>query len=471
MQADSMADPLVSNIFTKVSDRAKYTPPDATHVVQRKVTVLNPTVSSDLKYSGVKYVRFVLPAQDFLDTQRSYFSFQIVSTPAPGAPVGVDARGAWLQPYTDSAVFFKRLRIMVNSAQVEEIDDYNILQSVFVRYANDDGMYKSGLGAAMGMVPPELHKKNIAYASQIKSMSTALSQDGDNISTYVFHPSLLGFMNTHKYMPLQFMGEVTIELQLDDPRTCFISGLNQPVDYTIKNMKYHGEFCRMSTAYLSSFEAALAESAVTFWFSTFHTYTNNLTSSKTDITLNHRGRNLKTLITVFRKDADTNKVDANSFAFERQTIKQYQARIGSKMFPDEPITISATDYSVWMSETSKALGFWRNPYHTTSVPNSNVKDKDKAQFRSFIAANTTVFTNLSTLEPEGTYEAPDNNFIIAVDFEKEPELLSGEDTASSNVPIYLRIEGDVLTGVQAKTFIHQDVTMSLRATRDVVVVS
>jgi hypothetical protein len=487
-------DPLVTNIYTKVSQRAQYKPPEASHVVDRKVALLQPTISGNYKYNGIKYIRFVLPAQDFLDTQRSYFSFNIqtspalpaVNTPAVGTTennnTGLHAfrKGAYMQNYTDSSVFFKRVRILLNSTQIEEIDDYNILQSMFTRYVNDPAMYDSELGRAQGMVPGEFFSFNPSVPSITQCISRELA-DPDITSSMVFHPSLLGFMSTHQYIPLQFMGEITIELALEDPTVALrtptqIAGstnIQDKLDYTISNITYHAEVCRMSITYLSAFEESLAAGAVMLWFSTFQSYTSNIApSSLADITINHRGRNLKTLMAIFRTETQLSTQTSNKFQFSRNGITDYQVRLGTKLFPDDMVHVGdAATSAVWYAETAKALGFWMNPYHTTCIPNKYANKVAEQNWRLYLKGINNNDNRASEIWPDvvDLFDSPDNNFMICTDFEKEPELMSGEDTASAGVPIYLRIKGTWNTSLQAKVFIHQDIVLMLKNTREIVI--
>eukprot|EP01134_Creolimax_fragrantissima_P008236 CFRG8236T1 len=277
-------------------------------------------------------------------------------------------------------------------------------------------------------------------------------RDCQNGRTY-YHNPMLGLLNNSRYLPLSHLGEVVLEITLDSYNTVIKEILpatyeavsdpgetpelnkraletdaslipTQQTDlnalatdskfYTLSDVGYHVDILQFDDAYLMAFEASLAERSIHIPYVTCTNYTYPL-SSQSDIMVQHRSRNVKSMFLLPRVGGLTEASTHNSFmSAGARALAEVQVRIGAYQKPLQPIRTSsavggALDLSRAWAETMKALSLFGNVNHAPAL--------DSKMYRY-------------------------GGFFMALDFEREGGSSSGIDTASESTPIILSIKCD-----------------------------
>ena len=182
---------------------------------------------------GVKLIKFQLNGSDsdWLDPQSVVFQFELVNTaPTPGT-IGDSV----LRPLGQPHLFFKRLRVLAGGSVVEDIQDFgrnmeliSSLQSEFVRDNCDiqgfggrwDSTTSQNLVDLFSVDPTTLTPVEILTAQR-----GLLPQIAPQKSRIVNFKPLCGLFapSQTKYLPLKFMGNLTLEFELCDQNDAIIT--------------------------------------------------------------------------------------------------------------------------------------------------------------------------------------------------------------------------------------------------------
>lgn len=433
--------------------------------------------------------------------------------------------------YCTSAAPFARMRLLIGGQQVEDISNYNTLHQALWRLTVPQDMADSLSGEQQGYyghdhkyqwipavntlaiegdaandislrdtfedgnVPEFWCDKNIDitragmdyYPSHFtdENGSTAGADDmppfwphkaiqcldAINKKSYI-HSPILGLLNNWRYLPLAYLGEMQLEIFLDDYDTVvrhnFAQGTAQPEvyyqstydEYVLSDVCYQADIVQFDDMYLQSFEAALAEKAIHIPYNTITTYKQSINAMRTDLQLQHRSRNVKALFLYPRRANYIRDKRVNSFmSLGAQGITSCQIRIGAFQKPLQPIdseTNAATGQSFInlaqaFAETMKALSFFGDVSHCPAV--------DTRQYR-------------------------DAAFMLGLDLEREGGSSSCVDTASESTPIVLsltsghplvnggqRTLGTTNQGFDLDIFVHHENVLILQGPHEVVVFS
>ncbi len=257
-----------------------------------------------------------------------------------------------------------------------------------------------------------------------------------------YHTPMLGLLNNQRYLPLSHLGEVVLEITLDaaatvlksvQPQTYYAATDNGPATgnlmpqalsesvkitcnpkYTLEDFAYHIDILQMDDSYLMAFEASLAERSIHIPYVTSTHYSFPMTS-RNDLMLQHRSRNVKSLLLMPQVVGITNSIDHISFmSAGAVALQEVQVRIGAYQKPLQPITTETTVGSgiklsrAWC-ETMKALSLFGDINYCPAI--------DIGMYRH-------------------------GAFMMALDFEREGGASSGIDTASESTPIVLSVKCD-----------------------------
>lgn len=431
--------PLEDAEFFRLSTESSYMPPENSHVVSRSTVRVIPQTGTEYSSQGNRVVRIVLPSTGFLDTQNSYFQFEFNNDSPSKEGVTGDAfpiGGA----HTGIASLLQRVRILVGGSVVEDVNTYNLVANMLQR-----------CGRASYPVGQEANLLTFAEGYS-RGTETALYNKYRKSYYQFMHKPLNGVLNNLKYLPLAYIGEMTIELTLEDPQTLYHDTRtnatkpdNPTYSYSIRNFSYQCDILQFDQEYVQGFESSMLSRGINIPFETFTHYKSTV-NSLGDVVINHRGRNVKNLWTFLRSSA--NMVGGGpSFRSDRCGLGSWQLRIGAFMKPLLPVRCGdALQVESFIEFLKTLTGFNR-------VDNGDID----------INAG-----NWGTSEP-----STNSFFAIGVDLEREGQIASGLDTASEATPITLSLTNDgAVTPPQGAvthidTFVHAGANLIISSPHEV----
>lgn len=401
------------------------------------------TTNTFLYSSGQRTIRIPLTSSGFLDPMHSFLRFKIrgITTPASTA-----ANTQKLRLDGSASCWINRLRVEgSDGSELERIESYNVLAAMLdTIVVNHDT--SAGLDSVMSGKNVPYYGSAVAnfpnYGAFIPtSGGPSASPGSDNAgvrASYVVRLASAMF-NTDKFIPVGFISGagLTLELQLEDPRTAFVvQEPGQVIDYEISDIEFVGHVMEFSTEFEQAFGASLMQRGpVYFHGTTYRNYVYTVTNStQFSIPVAERCRSLKALLVAIRDNADTSSQTA--YSVSRRTghnLKQYQFKIGSVVYPQQPVNFDdetnvapffIPNRSEAFAETLKAfaglsdLRIAPNVYGTTT-------NSDPAAANSF----------------QDWWNDP--QFILAVDLEKFPGDTGRKESGLNTAAQALQIEIDI----------------------------
>ena len=209
METFSPEDILVDNLSFKLNKGASY-------ITDRRSVSFWPSGSNIYKpSSGNRVLKFTLNGEDnsWLDPQSVRIFFTLNNKD------GTNFKK--LRPLSSPYSFFRRMRIIAGSQVIEDFDSYNRVHHMFSKLMSQ-GARRDEANEGFGY----------RYDDELLTLvnnsgNTALTQGFYNEMTVGFKP-LCGLFSQFKYLPLKYMGNLTIELELvNNAIDCIIN----PNDY------------------------------------------------------------------------------------------------------------------------------------------------------------------------------------------------------------------------------------------------
>ena len=243
----------------------------------------------------------------------------------------------------------------------------------------------------------------------------------DNVWTKRYCVKLMsGLLNNSKYVPVGFVagGGIVLELTLDTDVNCLVTngtfgnGLGG-AGYRVRNVSYNAQIVEMDTQFNQAFRAMLAEQGGIQWHAqTWRQHTYNIADAGTaNIPITERAKSIKSLFTVlrpgdqFRQEQPT--ISNRSFngqllgplgnipagqAGARDNLNSVQWKIGSNVYPSQPLTQSE-EYYAELVKAMTSLGDTRN---STSMTEQNFSQG----YRSFLRTRTLAAAGISANDPD-----------------------------------------------------------------------
>ena len=216
METFSPEDILIDNLSFKLNKGSSY-------ITDRRSVSFFPTTSNVYKpSSGARVIKFTLNGEDnsWLDPQSVRICFTLNNKD------GTNFRK--IRPLSSPYSFFRRMRIIAGSQVVEDFDSYNRVHHMFSKLMSQ-GARRDEANEGFG------YRYDDELLTLVTKGGTALTYEVNsancpgfyNEMTCCFKP-LAGIFSQLKYLPLKYMGNLTIELELVTNATdCIIN----PNDY------------------------------------------------------------------------------------------------------------------------------------------------------------------------------------------------------------------------------------------------
>ena len=410
--ANSVEDKLIDGLSFKLESGASY-------INERKFVTFHPQGSNIYSpSSGSKLIRISLQGQNWLDPSTFRVAFDVVND----ALAGTAPLDPYLRPLSPWGMF-RRVRLLCGSQLVEDIDYYGrVHEMMSILSAKHSRANESveGFGFVWDEHMTDVNKqlyKGIAPGSS----AVGASRPGDR-QTVMFKP-LLGLLNQPRYLPLEYLNSLVIELELVDKAedavvttdgTTFTAD-NNSVKWHLENVQVKCDVISLDSSVNESYhQVLLSTKEIPIHYNTlnsqFQTITNN---SEPFINVSRAATRLKsvfvtldknitgTRITAGRKwwndffspGSENNRDPATGFRHSNNDEFELAIQIGSKTFPDgNPIRSHAEAYY----QLRKTLGVQSSNVHSFDVSAKQYHDNrlimaidtEKSLGASFIGLNT-----------------------------------------------------------------------------------
>lgn len=291
-------------------------------------------------------IRIPLNVQGLVDGRHSYLKFTFTNKTS-------DAKDYYLYPSASNVI--RRLRILSSSnVELERIDNYNNLHATL-----------------SDLLMPRNYRTTVGNACEGFAFTEQLGENGNeafadmkipqNTSRGFAIPLLSGFLNS-KYVPsFATSGQgIVLELELDNAYSVGAVDSDTP-NYTISNVRFICDVIDMSPDFYQSFKEALKMRPIQ-WGNVCYYGTTSTVAAGANINaiLGLKFRSINAIIATLRSTTALN--GKYKFAMARLALNgitdnsvSYNWRIGSKLFPQAPITVKSSDVSQAFSETMKAF--------------------------------------------------------------------------------------------------------------------
>ena len=483
---------------TKPSEEATYSNQREFGIIAGRTHVeISPKYGGDFAPGDI--IRLEIPAQAYLDPNEFYIHFRtgIIAGAAGTNAHGVasataenqltkisDTASSGVGEHRDKTVqfvsgiqsIFNRVRLLAGSIVLEDIQDYNVLYRMLMD-STTSKEWRAGDGAIMeGVYDPENYEQRVANANFHASFS--VNGEANQGHFYTVRP-LFGLFTAGKYIPLKYMGQLTIELYLEQPQECLWSTssiVNAPADGTAraffdavtpvtekpsKDMtasftlatKKHLPFCnstlfdvstdfpnatyrvhdvRMHVPFvhpIESYDQALMrqieQGDISIHHSSWSTHTRQIPStSRVTLSFQERALSLKGALACMRNSPDIRQIDSD-FVFPANGIQAYQWKIGSEYIPAQEISCKFGANRA-LIELRKGLGTYGDDQMLSYITEENFLPHDLPhQLDTFNASEI----RRGASQP--------SSFFMALDLERSKGQQSGFDSAASSVDIEL----------------------------------
>lgn len=468
--------------------------PSATYSEQRTQSVIahRSHVRIAPKYGGDfragSTIRLEIPSQDWLDPDLFSISFNAKIFAGNGTciPSYGDAYGSFNKNglHAPSCRFdnpvqtiFSRIKLLQGSTVIEDIQDYGVLMKILTN-ATVNKPYIDTVGSSLEGIYDVTNPEQLREAKQRHAWGNGVLGDvPENASglnkgwTYNVKP-LLGLMRAGKYLPLKWMGQLTIELYLEANATALISSTslgsvttvtegfqpqaaadvsisgNEAADfpdayYEISDVNMECHFVQPIEEYDKSAMALIEEKGLEIWFDTFSTHTKQFTGlGRATNSFQERAVSLKGGFAVMQNSVDLQDI-RTPITFSDNQIEEFQWKVGSHYIPAQPIKCKY-GASLAMPELLNTFDAYGDVGTTGSVKSVNFTGR-----RYYTDANISgSLTGGGGLNIEKTsYDFDElknqtslpNSFVMALNLERSPDQLSGFNSAAASVDVELTV--------------------------------
>lgn len=486
---------------------------DLTYANQRSFGVIagRSTVEISPKYGGIfkagDIIRLEIPSQAWLDPKDFFISFRTSIKAGAGNNAGAgiaagDINVKNVLPYMtlQSTMYqgtptetlgemsvrflpgiqciFSRARLMAGSVVIEDIQDYNVLYRLFMENSTTREWRATDGFTQEGWYDPESPSQMIdSHNWHAKKAGNNLFQNTNSGHTHTIRP-LFGLFLANKMLPLKYMGQLTIELYLEQNEECLWStssymeanhhkaykGLAAAVtpinparpnawtnstllnygdtintaaitidypnaSYEVDQVNMHIPFVHPIDSFDSQMMHAIENGKLDIHFSTWQTHTRQLPSISTRVTLSFQERavSLKGGLACFRNSPDIRAID-NDMNFPANGIASYQWKVGSEYIPSQDIKCLEGAGRA-LSHLKQSLGQYSDIGATSTITEYNYLPIDLPS-----QLDTTHASELK----RGCSEP--SKFVMGLSLEKSRGQTSGFDSSASSVDVELILQ-------------------------------
>lgn len=367
-KSNTLQDTDFQNSSVVIPDSVKFKTVKA-GLAARRVPVKWRSEQQTYSSNGNKLVRIILPDGALFDTRSGYLSFDLAIT---------TTGGAYKRVHSGIFSILNRMRILVNSKEVENILDYNDIYSKLWEMTN-----------------PNLTTSNIAIQSLGFGTQAQRNVLGAAASTSYACPLFGGVLNT-ELLPFDNLSTgMVLEFYLEDPLRCIETDGTAP-QYTVTNVIFHMERLELDPSYRSFIAAYIRANGLQLGF---HTWERNIAAltqgTSQNIVINQKSSSVNGILNYFTLSTNSTVTTVNDkfLTWLPLGLSTYSVNVNGTIFPDEPIDCVASNGF----EIFQIYARWQRKWKLNGLMDSPPP------------INATVFMV--------------NRFVFIVDFEPYPEMM------------------------------------------------
>ena len=502
-----------------MTDRTLETKPseEATYAGQREFGIVAGRTHVEIapKYGGDfipgDIIRLEIPAQAYMDPNEFYIHFRTgIIAGAEQTAVGDLANGHGVDTTSENILnpiypsqgsstaaqrtktvqfvsgiqsIFNRVRLLAGSVVLEDIQDYNVLYRMLMDTTVSKEWRKTDGFMCEGLYDPEDYEQRRHNANFHSANGVAGAFTSGPGHFYSVRP-LLGLLTAGKYIPLKYMGQLTLELYLESANECLwsTSSVSHAADvadatdvrrhwnhtsatgiipsnriasnynvgteeflgfmddtafavstdfpnatYRVHDVRMHVPFVHPVESYDQAMMRQIETGDIAIHHSSWSTHTRQISApSRQTLSFQERALSLKGALACMRNSPDIRAIDAD-FVFPANGIQAYQWKIGSEYIPAQEVScINGSGRA--LAELRKALGTYGDDQLLSYITEYNFLPQDLPhQLDSFY----------STEVRRGASQP--SSFFMALDLERSKGQQSGFDSAASSVDIELNL--------------------------------
>ncbi len=297
-----------------------------------------PSNGSTFKADQSIRLPFNCPTDSFLNLKGAYIKFKIKNVSAGADEIVLD-------PQAGGASVIDTFRVISGTgALLEEVVHYNAIYALMNSMVPTTHTHSSNNLQEGTTKAPLIVKSQVAGAD---GNSCQVISKGNSFTCT--HVPMSGFFNCDRLAPLGFTnGTSYVELQLSAQNTAFRrfnTGAVGDIDWEISEVEMVCPVLRMGAEFNASFRQILASGIPINWHSTsYHNVQTSVSSgSSGSITLTtaSRKRSVKSVITIFRKQADLTDKAVDSVSCRRSLgLTEYSYTLGGLKMPSKSIKVA-----------------------------------------------------------------------------------------------------------------------------------
>lgn len=392
-------DILIGNLSYKLA-------PGASYVTNRRSVSFFPQAGNYYSPNGVRVIKFQLTGDDWLDPDSFRIMFNIVNEET-------DTNKS-LRILGLAHTFFRRVRVIAGGQIIHDIDEYNRVHEMFQILSSKEKRVNDQI--ENGCLPYydiqreyERPEGGVPFGSKVINPGAITSLENafvvpttdtqypgvsaGKFARVAFKP-LLGILQTGKYLPLNKMGGMQIELELVSDATevliapidttGFFNTTNCGTKWHIENVQVKCDVCSLDSALENEYtEYLLKGGALTINYGNMVSMTNLISGPKHTSTISRSFTRLKSVFAsmdglglgegsqiFFRKPWNDFFHPSDNFTVVRPEDEvEYQLQLGSKLTPEYPITSIAEAFT----HLRKCLGISSSSFHSLDITPNEYK--------------------------------------------------------------------------------------------------
>ena len=371
--------------------------PGASYITNRRSVTFFPTGGNEYSPTGVKVIRIVLTGNDWVDPATFRMSFTLNNKDA-GA-------GHLLRPLGGPWQFFRRVRLLIGGAIVEDIDFYNRCHEMFHCCTNGTTR-DNDLAEAWGQ-----RVDSSTFYSTITGNTTATAANylglPPSTSRTVYFKPLLGIFNQSKYLPIRY-APITLEFELvnnltdpiinpaDDTRgTPVWTTANCSTSWMVNNVQAKMDVVTLDNVLDNEYaQHVLQGKTLPINYNTYISQLQSVLSSDIAVNITRALTRLKSVFITFDGPHTGSSTDwipllktTNNFihpmnssaTYDPSKEMEFQIQIGSKLFPEYPVKSLGEAYY----QLRKTLGIASSNWHSMNIAEAHYRN-----FRFIVGIDT-----------------------------------------------------------------------------------
>lgn len=345
------------------------------------------------------------------------------------------------------ASIFNLVNLYQGSQNPERIENYNLLNRIISEYElspEHQRLLGPAIGFGMNAGERIIQSCNIGSGGQGRAIE------------YTIPLQWLGLWRLH-YVPFRKMNTWYLELHLDRAENVlicdgdndgFISGTYQVQDVNLVMDALEPK--PWYDAIIDELINAEGGSKLKFFFDTWRYNSTIMNGSRGDFKFTEKAESIKEMILVQRLPTQLNTFDRDSHATAPNDLRSYQFKLGSTIYPAEPIQVlgQALTASTFVASAEPfqhamtTLRMWR--WDLPNIGGSKIPTSvDFYRYYGVVApaaTQNTITINTAGITTAAAIDETPPQFAVYVNFEKDRGFLSGVNTVANNTDISVMLE-------------------------------